>query len=165
MSVIVAAIVTKAVLAGSACKASDKVDARFSADGGELTVAIPAFVTKRRANCDVVVTTEHPAGVQMAPKSLRFTWSGEVSPSGAVELSFRYHFQGAAETPAGRLAVKTPGKVAEREDVVEVEKAVASKCGEKTSTLVVSLAALVQGAGRVAVTQASPVEVEWQACR
>lgn len=165
MSLVIAAVIAKAALAGSGCKAQDKVEAHFSDDGGELAIELPAFTTTMRANCEVVLTIDHAAGVQMLPKSMEFRWNGALGPGGSADLTFKYHYQGKQPTPSGHLEVKDAGKVAARDDVVAVDQPVASECG-KTTTLVLGIAALVRGQGSVVeVTKASPVKVDWQACK
>jgi hypothetical protein len=164
MSLVVAAVITKAALAGSGCPATDKVTAHFNDDASELTIDMGSFTTKMRANCEAVLTIEHAPGVKMTPKTAQFNWSGELAKGGSAELTFKYHYQGKPETPTGQLKVTDAGKIAPREDVVAVDKAVASDCG-KTTTLILGVAAFVRGPGSsVEVAKASPFRIDWQEC-
>lgn len=164
MSLVVAAIVTKAALAGSGCKAADKVQAAMINDGAELTVDVPALKTKTRANCDVVVTIEHPPDVALMPQSVKISWSGELVAGGKADVQFKYHFQGKAETPSGKVSVTSAGKIAAREDQIAIEQPIAGGCGEKATTVVLSIAALVRG-GEVQVAKAGPFKVDWASCK
>lgn len=157
--------------AGTGCPQGSRVTAKFSSRS-TLELQVPDFTARlggrlsnKRSNCRILVTVEHPSGVEYAVSNTRFTVERELASGDTGQATFKSYFQGSTEE--AEIEREIAGPASGQESVDEPVRRIWSGCARERA-LNLSYAVVVNGEGpssTVTLTGPTELDLDWRECR